>query len=200
MRDNPYDPNQIALSAPVHFRQALYQLYLDILINRGDAAYRQMTADSMAEAKLWYVRAKRLLGPRPDLTTIDPWTRITLEKLSATASDDLRKMEANVSQRDVALAVPSRSSAHDNQSSLTADTPYFLRPLNPSLTARWDKIDSRLHNLRHHLDLAGKPLQLSLYATRYHRMRYCQERLKEATVTSLPCTHSRSRLAIIASR
>lgn len=164
-RDNPYDPNQIALSAPVHFRQALYQLYLDILINRGDAAYRQMTADSMAEAKLWYVRAKRLLGPRPDLTTIDPWTRITLEKLSATASDDLRKLEANVSQRDVALAVPSRSSAHDNQSSLTADTPYFVRPLNPGLTARWDKIDSRLHNLRHHLDLAGKPLQLSLYAT-----------------------------------
>lgn len=164
-RDNPYDPNQIALSAPVHFRQALYQLYLDILLNRGDAAYRQMTADSMAEAKLWYIRAKRLLGPRPDLTTIDPWTRITLEKLSATASDDLRKMEANVSQRDVALAVPSRSSAHDNQSSLTADTPYFVRPLNPGLTARWDKIDSRLHNLRHHLDLAGKPLQLSLYAT-----------------------------------
>ncbi|WP_353232728.1 neuraminidase-like domain-containing protein [Pseudomonas helleri] len=164
-RDNPYDPNQIALSAPVHFRQALYQLYLDILINRGDAAYRQMTADSMAEAKLWYVRAKRLLGPRPDLTTIDPWTSITLEKLSATASDELRKLEANVSQRDVALAVPSRSPAYDNQPSLTADTPYFLRPVNPGLTARWDKIDSRLHNLRHHLDLAGKPLQLSLYAS-----------------------------------
>lgn len=164
-RDNPYDPNQIALSSPVHFRQALYQLYLDILINRGDAAYRQMTADSMAQAKLWYVRAKRLLGPRPDLTSIAPWTSITLEKLSATASDELRKLETNVSQRDVALAGPSRSPAHDNQSSLTADTPYFLRPLNPGLTARWDKIDSRLHNLRHHLDLAGKPLQLSLYAT-----------------------------------
>ena len=164
-RDNPYDPNQIALSAPIHFRQALYQLYLDILINRGDAAYRQMTADSMAEAKLWYVRAKRLLGPRPDLTSIGPWTSITLEKLSATASDELRKREANVSHRDVASAVPGRSHAQGNQSSLTADTPYFLRPLNPGLTARWDKIDSRLHNLRHHLDLAGKPVQLYLYAT-----------------------------------
>ncbi|MQT75393.1 Tc toxin subunit A-related protein [Pseudomonas helleri] len=164
-RDNPYDPNQIALSAPIHFRQALYQLYLDILLNRGDAAYRQMTADSLAEAKLWYVRAKRLLGPRPDLTTIDPWTSITLDKLSATASGELRKLEANVSQRDVALAVPSRNPAHDNQPSLTADTPYFVRPLNPGLTARWDKIDSRLHNLRHHLDLSGRPLQLSLYAS-----------------------------------
>ncbi|MGO3552011.1 neuraminidase-like domain-containing protein [Pseudomonas helleri] len=164
-RDNPYDPNQIALSAPVHFRQALYQLYLDILLNRGDAAYRQMTADSLAEAKLWYVRAKRLLGPRPDLTTIDPWTSITLDKLSATASGELRKLEANVNLKDVALVTPSHNPARDNQSSLTADTPHFLRPLNPALTARWDKIDSRLHNLRHHLDLAGRPLQLSLYAT-----------------------------------
>ena len=92
-RDNPYDPNQIALSAPVHFRQALYQLYLDILINRGDAAYRQMTADSLAEAKLWYVRAKSLLGPRPSLTSIDPWARITLSELSAASSSELRKLE-----------------------------------------------------------------------------------------------------------
>ncbi|MQT49252.1 phage tail tape measure protein [Pseudomonas helleri] len=164
-RDNPYDPNQIALSAPVHFRQALYQLYLDILINRGDAAYRQMTADSMAEAKLWYVRAKRLLGPRPDLTSVDSWTNITLKNFSAATSSELRKTEANVNLKDVALVTPSHSPARDNQSSLTADTPHFLRPLNPALTARWDKIDSRLHNLRHHLDLAGKPLQLSLYAS-----------------------------------
>ncbi|WP_407728675.1 neuraminidase-like domain-containing protein [Pseudomonas helleri] len=164
-RDNPYDPNQIALSAPVHFRQALYQLYLDILINRGDAAYRQMTADSLAEAKLWYVRAKRLLGPRPAFTSIDPWASISLEKLSAESSDELRKLEAHVSQRDVVSALPSRSPARDNLLPLTADTPYLRRPLNPGLTARWDKIDSRLHNLRHHLDLAGKPLQLSLFAT-----------------------------------
>ncbi len=41
----PHDPHQIALSHPVHFRKALYFLYLDILINRGDAAYRQLTPD-----------------------------------------------------------------------------------------------------------------------------------------------------------
>lgn len=164
-RDNPNDPDQIALSSPVHFRQALYQLYLDILINRGDAAYRQMTADSLAEAKLWYIRAKRLLGPRPVLTSIAPWTRITLEKLSAEVSSELRQMDTHTSQQEGARRAPSVSPTRDNQSPLTADTPYLRRPLNPGLTARWDKIDSRLHNLRHHLDLAGKPLQLALFAT-----------------------------------
>ena len=49
---NPDDPHQIALSTPLHFRQALYMLYLDILLNRGDAAFRQASSDSLAEAKL----------------------------------------------------------------------------------------------------------------------------------------------------
>lgn len=163
--DSPYDPNQIALSAPIHFRQALYQLYLDILINQGDAAYRQLTPDSLTEAKLWYVRVKRLLGVRPTLTTIDPWAAITLEKLSATPSNELRNLEARLSQKQSALAILSRFPTSDNLAALTTDTPYLRRPLNPGLMTRWDKVDSRLHNLRHHLDLSGKPLQLASYAT-----------------------------------
>ncbi|MFP3515636.1 neuraminidase-like domain-containing protein [Pseudomonas sp. SIMBA_077] len=164
-RDNPYDPNQIALSAPIHFRKALYKLYLDILINRGDAAYRQLSPDSLTEAKLWYVRAKRLLGLRPTPTTIDPWAAITLEKLSTTPSNELRKLEARMSQEQSALAILSRFPTSDNQAALTTDTPYLRRPLNPGLMTRWDKVESRLHNLRHHLDLSGKPLQLAAYAT-----------------------------------
>lgn len=164
-RDNPYDPNQIALSAPVHFRQALYNLYLDILTNQGDAAYRQMTPDSLTEAKLWYMRVKRLLGVRPTLSTIDPWTAITLEKLSATPSNELRKLEVRLSQEQVTPAILSRFPARDNHAPLSADTPYLRRPLNPGLMTRWDKVESRLHNLRHHLDLSGKPLQLASYAT-----------------------------------
>ncbi len=39
----PQDPHQIALSHPVHFRKALYMLYIDILLNRGDTAYRELT-------------------------------------------------------------------------------------------------------------------------------------------------------------
>ena len=127
-QNSPDDPNQIALSAPIHFRQALYMLYLDILLNRGDSAYRQASADSLAEAKLWYVQVKRLLGPRPDITHTDPWQPMTLEALS------------------------------------TSTPGVLCLPLNPDLVARRDKIENRLHNLRHHLSIAGKPLQQSFYA------------------------------------
>ena len=85
----PDDPNQIALSTPVHFRQALYMLYLDILFNRGDAAYRQTSADSLAEAKLWYVRINHLLGPRPVNTDADPWEPMTLHELSTSEASVL---------------------------------------------------------------------------------------------------------------
>lgn len=74
----PQDPHQIALSHPVHFRKALYMLYIDILINRGDMAYRSLAPDELAQAKLWYIRAQDLLGPRPDLKQTDDWTPTTL--------------------------------------------------------------------------------------------------------------------------
>jgi hypothetical protein len=126
--DNPDDPHQIALSTPLHFRQALYMLYLDILLNRGDAAFRQASSDSLAEAKLWYLRVKSLLGPRPDITRSDPWEPRTLHELATEPASTL------------------------------------CRPLNPQLLTRWDKIESRLYNLRHHLDINARPLQQPLFA------------------------------------
>jgi hypothetical protein len=119
----PNDPNQLALSKPEYFRQALYLLYVDILLNRGDAAYRQMTRDSLSDAKLWYIRAQRLLGPRPPVNPAAHWAPTSLKDLGE----------------------PCKS-------------------LSPDLLGRWDKIEGRLYNLRHDLDLAGKPLNLPLFA------------------------------------
>ncbi len=131
-------PHPLATSSAVHFRQALYLLYVDILLNRGDAAYRQMTRDGLADAKLWYIRAKGLLGPRPPLNPVDPWAATTLDKLQNPSTLDSTTVPAGTSR--------------------------LCRSLSPDLLLRWDKIESRLHNLRHHLDLTGKPLSLPLYA------------------------------------
>ena len=130
--------HRLAKSSPVHFRQALYLLYVDILLNRGDAAYRQMSRDSLAEAKLWYIRTKGLLGPRPPLNAVDPWVTTTLDKL----------------QSPSALG----------RTPVPAGTARLCRSLSPDLLMRWDKVEARLYNLRHHLDLTGKPMSLPLYA------------------------------------
>lgn len=163
--DNPQDPNQIALSAPIHFRRALYALYVDILVNRGDAAYRQATPESLNEAKLWYVRAKSLLGAKPTLRLMDPWTSIGLDTFTTQTDDHLRVNERKALRPDSGLPLVSNHLRAAQRSHRANDSQYLCVPLNSTLLARWDKVEARLHNLRQHLDITGKPLRVSLYAT-----------------------------------
>lgn len=157
--DSAYDPHQLAIATPVHFRKAVYLFYLDILLNRGDAAYRQLTPDSLTHAKLWYTRVNHLLGARPTIITTEPWPNITLEALATTPSKALGKLERSTASIEV------RSSFESAALPSLADTDNLCLPFNPDLVARWDKLESRLHNLRHNLDITGKPLRLALYAT-----------------------------------
>ncbi|EPJ78405.1 neuraminidase-like domain-containing protein [Pseudomonas sp. CFII68] len=157
----PHDPHQIALSHPAHFRKALYFLYLDILINRGDAAYRELTPDGLSEAKLWYVRVLDLLGPRPTVQSVDHWVNINLKTLGETTSDDLRTFERSLARSQPSL--PARGgSLHASWPAI--DSPHLRLPFNPQLLQCWDIAESRLYNLRHNLDIAGKPLHLPVFA------------------------------------
>ena len=155
--DITIDPHQLAIGSPVYFRKALYLFYIDILLNRGDAAYRQLTPDSLTNAKLWYTRANQLLGARPNVTTTEPWASITLEKL-VTASQAMKQLEKSSTAIDMNLRVDCAAMP------LLTDTDNLCLPFNPDLVARWDKLESRLHNLRHNLDITGKPLRLALFA------------------------------------
>lgn len=177
----PNDPQQIALSHPVHLRKALYLLYLDILLNRADSAYRKLTPDGLAEAKLWYVRVLDLLGPRPNIQQIDSWLPITLKTLSDATNPEIREFEQRLlTQQQQRLDHPSPDfgGTHpqvvpqlclrpygDDSSLPTVDNPYLRLPFNPELIQRWDQAESRLYNLRHNLDMAGNALNLPLFAT-----------------------------------
>ncbi|KGU87336.1 Tc toxin subunit A-related protein [Pseudomonas mediterranea] len=159
----PHDPHQIALSHPVHFCKALYFLYLDILINRGDAAYRTMTPDGLSEAKLWYVRVLDLLGPRPVVRLAAPWTAVSLQTLADTPDDGLRTFEYSVTRLTDNRALFIREGS--SRSTLPAiDSPHLHLPFNPQLLECWDLAESRLYNLRHNLDITGKPLHLPVFA------------------------------------
>ncbi|MHC8324784.1 Tc toxin subunit A-related protein [Pseudomonas sp. LB1P83] len=170
----PQDPHQIALSHPVHFRKALYMLYLDILLNRGDTAYRQLSPDSLTDAKLWYLRAQDLLGPRPDVRQTDLWAKTTLKAFSEEPNTKLRAFEKALGEADKHLSttvapeqapqVCVRPYVHSH-SAHAIDAPHSRLPFNPVLFPRWEKLESRLHNLRHNLDIVGRPLRLALFAT-----------------------------------
>lgn len=159
----PHDPHMISQSYPVHARKALYLLYLDILINRGDAAYRELTPDSLVEAKQWYTQASNLLGSRPDVQLVDQWPTISLKALSANHAKKRRTLEKTLKLliANGTISPPERGL----RAALPAIQTSSLRvPFNPELLKRWDIVESRLYNLRHNIDMSGKPLRLPLFA------------------------------------
>ncbi|QXI17672.1 Tc toxin subunit A-related protein [Pseudomonas hamedanensis] len=178
----PDDPFQIALSFLVHFRKALYRLYIDIELNQADQAFRELTHDGLAEAKLRYVRVLDLLGQRPDVQQVDHWRPVRLDELSTAKNEQLREFELQlnsahqqwraqpplrIGKAPAAEAAPLLCLRPYNEDSSLAgvDNPYLRRPFNRELIQSWERAESRLYNLRHNLDMAGNPLNLRLFAT-----------------------------------
>ncbi|NMY93428.1 neuraminidase-like domain-containing protein [Pseudomonas proteolytica] len=178
----PYDPHRIALSFPVHLRKALYGLYIDIECNQADAAYHELTPDGLAQAKLRYTHLLDMLGPRPDVRQADDWVPVTLDQLSTSINPHLRTFEQQLINAQQSLhkhppvhVGPAAASPQAPLLCLRAftatpelsalDNPYLRRPFNPELIRRWERIESRLYNLRHNLNIDGTPLNLPLFAS-----------------------------------
>ncbi len=157
---SPSDPDQIAVSDPVRYRKAVYMKYVRNMIDRGDAAYRELTPDGLTSAKLWYVAALDLMGARPDTNYTSSWTPATLKEIADSHSPDLRQLEQKL--------LPTLSylpAVHDvTMRAADVDDKYFRNPLNSELLDTWTTLESRLYNLRHSLTLDGKPLSLPLFA------------------------------------
>lgn len=177
----PVDPDGIASSEPVRYRKAVYFHYIKNLIDRGDQAYRELTPDSLGAAKLWYVRVQDLLGPRPDIRLVDDWTPRKLLALENARNQELRRFEIELAEHDQArraraeaeddiimdanTPAPLALSTFVHDPTLDAvDNPHFRLPLNAKLVAAWDRVESRLFNLRHNRSIDGKPLSLPLFA------------------------------------
>jgi hypothetical protein len=160
---NPYDPHQIALSHRVHFRKAVFFLYIDILLNRADEAYRRLTTESLNQAKSLYLQARHLLGNRPVINgRKDLWEPITLETLANDDLTEMKQLEQELIKKDG--NVPLHLNRQKNPVQLQLPAIKHLRiPFHPDLLKRWDQVDSRLYNLRHGLDIAGKRQSVRLF-------------------------------------
>ncbi|WP_449124203.1 Tc toxin subunit A-related protein [Pseudomonas viridiflava] len=178
---SPIDPDGIAASDPVRYQKAVYFHYIKNLIDRGDMAYRQLTPDSLGEARLWYARTLDMLGPRPDMKLVSRWTPTTLSELAGSTGQGLRAFENELIQQEqrvrastaenhhkaaISFSQPAlRLSTFGSDPTLTEeDSDHFIVPMNSELVKYWDMLDSRLYNLRHNLTLDGKPLSLPLFA------------------------------------
>ena len=104
--DNLGDPDAIAYSEPLHYRKNIFIFYVNNLIARGDMLYRQLTRDTLNEAKLHYVRALSLLGALAHGRSISQWTPKTLEVAAQIDPEVFKTFENHL------LAVPSVNLPH----------------------------------------------------------------------------------------
>lgn len=156
---NPDDPDIIAKADPAHYQKAIAMAYLANLIAAGDADYRLLTNDGLAQAKLRYMQVKTLLGPRPDISTLQQWQPDTLKNIASQRNTDLTALEDSAG-----ITLHAFSGSSTVAQDVTINDAFSL-PLNAQLLNYWDVIDSRLYNLRHNLSITGQPINIPLYAT-----------------------------------
>ncbi|MCW7550302.1 neuraminidase-like domain-containing protein [Photorhabdus sp. APURE] len=149
---NSVDPDAIAQYDPMHYKVATFMRTLDLLLARGDYAYRQLERDTLNEAKMWYMQALHLLGDKPDLPFSSEWSKPNL--------GDAAKMEK---QEEHAQAMAALRQGDVDQHSNPTDL--FLPQVNEVMQNYWQTLEQRLYNLRHNLSIDGQPLHLPIYAT-----------------------------------
>ncbi|WP_164058178.1 neuraminidase-like domain-containing protein [Serratia marcescens] len=153
------DPDAVAQADPMHYKVATFMSYLDLLIARGDAAYRRLERDTLNEAKMWYVQALELLGEEPSAPEDKPWNDPSLGEAGADRQ--------YVAVQQYLLAVSAQAAGEEEATLPGAASPdaLFLPQQNEKLQGYWTTLRRRLYNLRHNLSIDGQPLSLPAYAS-----------------------------------
>lgn len=146
------DPDAVAQTDPMHYKLATFMKCLDILMERGDSAYRVLERDTLNEAKMWYMQALKLLGDETELSSNDAWFA---PKLTDAATKTKQPTRAASEEREATVSPRTANSL----------TSLFLPQINEKLAQYHDTLKLRLFNLRHNLSIDGQPLSLAIYAT-----------------------------------
>ncbi|QXF32618.1 toxin [Photorhabdus luminescens] len=153
------DPDAVAQHDPMHYKVSTFMRTLDLLIARGDHAYRQLERDTLNEAKMWYMQALHLLGDKPYLPLSTTWSDPRLDRAA-----DMTTQNAH----DSAIVALRQSTPIPEALSLRSAntlTDLFLPQINEVMMNYWQTLAQRVYNLRHNLSLDGQPLYLPIYAT-----------------------------------
>jgi hypothetical protein len=160
-RNNPFNPFVLADQRPVAYMKSTVMSYLDNLISWGDNLFSTESREALAEATLIYVIASEVLGPAPQ--PVPPPERVdqSFDELEPALDAFANAMV------EIENVIGSGGSGGGSGSSgggiPNAQTFYFKIPPNQNLLNYWDTVADRLYKLRHCQNIAGLPLQLTLF-------------------------------------
>lgn len=163
-KDDPFNPHAIARLRPVAYRKAIVMSYIDNLIDWGDMLFRQYTRESIGEARMFYVLAYDLLGEKPE--------NLGTMRLSDTMSyEELRSDDFDITLDTTLFDLENAPENGDIPGDGDPDTipndsvvnSYFYIPENSNFTEYWDRVEDRLHKIRHCLNIEGVKQPLPLF-------------------------------------
>ncbi|WP_085709596.1 MULTISPECIES: neuraminidase-like domain-containing protein [unclassified Pseudomonas] len=157
----PGDPDAIAYSSPWHYQTVIFLDYVNNLIAWGDWLYRQMTRDSLTAAKLQYVRARSLMGARPDTRSVNRWVAKELGELvgEMQTRSALADFEKTLLLHEESLPVRAERTQHLG----VYGAPSFKIPVSPRLLTFFDLPHQRIDNIRHGRTIDGKLASIPLF-------------------------------------
>ncbi|WOZ77178.1 neuraminidase-like domain-containing protein [Kosakonia sacchari] len=153
------DPDAVAQSDPMHYKVATFMRALDLLIARGDAAYRLLERDTLNEAKMWYTQALNLLGDEPYDALVQGQGNWSSPVLGSAASQTLAQ-----TYHLGLLKIRTETMAVDETRTANSLLGLFYPQFNSKLSGYWQTLRQRLYNLRHNLSIDGQALYLPVYA------------------------------------
>lgn len=149
------DPDAVAQNDPMHYKVSTLMKLLDLLIARGDKAYRIPERDTLNEAKMWYMQALGLLGDKPVSILNNGWENPSLS--NAADKTQAKQFHDEISRIRSGGLLPDVRTAN----TLTG---LFRPQQNEKLLGYWQTLEMRLFNLRNNLSIDGQPLSLPIFA------------------------------------
>ena len=149
------DPDAVAQNDPMHYKVSTLMKLLDLLIARGDKAYRMQERDTLNESKMWYMQALGLLGDKPVSIFSNGWENPSLS--NAADKTQAKQFHDEISRIRSGGLLPDVRTAN----TLTG---LFRPQQNEKLLGYWQMLEMRLFNLRNNLSIDGQPLSLPIFA------------------------------------
>ncbi|WP_235845393.1 neuraminidase-like domain-containing protein [Morganella psychrotolerans] len=149
------DPDAVAQNDPMHYKISTLMKLLDLILARGDSAYRMLERDTLNEAKMWYMQALGLLGDKPLTLISSDWGNPSLN--DAADKTKTKQRQDEISRLRSGGLLPEVRTAN----TLTG---LFLPQQNEKLLGYWQTLEMRLFNLRNNLSIDGQPLSLPIFA------------------------------------
>ncbi|HZR42457.1 MAG TPA: hypothetical protein VFB12_20210 [Ktedonobacteraceae bacterium] len=157
--DDPFDPYAIAQIRIGAYQKAVVMKYIDNLLSWGDSLFAQDTWEAIAQATMLYFLAYDLLGPRPENVGQCPVPALKRyadlkAQYNGNVPQFLLQLEQQVVNTDTSTVV---------SPPFNAINAYFCVSKNDQFIAYWDRVEDRLHKIRHCQNIAGVVRQLALF-------------------------------------